>query len=113
MKEINLIKIKTNKIIHQMNNGLAYYNYKGIYFKVFENIWDAKEWLNIRNNKLVIAEFENKEKLNKFIESYEKKCLYCGNRQKNIILLAKFVVLVCVTIVMRKWSNMMDTIIYH
>ena len=65
------------KSVHTMSNGLAFYNYEGNHFRVFNSYDDAMRWAKDEgDDSLVIAEFDDEDELDKYILG-KTRCLYC------------------------------------
>ena len=67
LEEVELHKERANRTLHGLKNGLAYYNYEGVHFRVFNSFKDGMFWLDTRNDNLVIAEFENEQGLDSYL----------------------------------------------
>lgn len=80
-KEIQVKEITSNKTIHELKSGLTYYNYQGTHFRVFKTFADAMSYIESNNENLVIADFEEDDDLDDFIESYtfEEKLTILGH----------------------------------
>lgn len=61
------IEIDVNKTIDILCNGMAYYNYKGISFRLFASKEDAVAYLESNDESLVIEEFESDEELDEYL----------------------------------------------
>ena len=69
IKEIEFHEESANKTLHGLENGLAYYNYKGTHFRVFNSFENGLHWLDNRNDELVIADFETDKELDEFLDT--------------------------------------------
>jgi len=67
MYEVDVEYIKANRSIHQMSNGIAYYNYEGTHFRVFRSMDDAKQWLENDDDSLIVFETDNEDCLDHYL----------------------------------------------
>jgi len=67
------IELAANRSIDILENGLAYYNYEGNHFRVFSSKEKAINFVENHDDSLIIAEFDNDEDLDEFLEKYETK----------------------------------------
>lgn len=71
LSETKVVEIAANKTLHELSNGLAYYNYKGTHFRVFNNFEDGLKFLETFNHKLVIANFDTSDELDNYLEDVD------------------------------------------
>jgi len=57
--------------LHELGNGLAYYNYEGTHFRVFDSFKEAKAFIKGEPVK-VIANFDTEAELDTFLENYNQ-----------------------------------------
>ena len=67
LEEVELHEERANRTLHGLKNGLAYYNYEGVHFRVFNSFEDGLHWLDNGDDDLVIAEFENEQELDSYL----------------------------------------------
>ncbi|MCK9552335.1 hypothetical protein [Aquamicrobium sp.] len=59
--------------IHELKNGMAYYNYNGTHYRVFNSYEDALEFATYGGEGVtVVADFDSEEDLDRFLEGTEK-----------------------------------------
>jgi hypothetical protein len=67
LQEVELHEERADRTLHGLKNGLAYYNYEGVHFRVFNSFEDGLHWLDNGDDDLVIAEFENEQELDSYL----------------------------------------------
>ncbi|WP_152184428.1 hypothetical protein [Sulfurimonas indica] len=81
LKEVALQEVTASRTLHGLENGLAYYNYEGVHFRVFKSFKDGELWLDTGDDDYVIAEFDCEDALENYLinktKAYEIKA---GNR---------------------------------
>lgn len=56
----------SSRSLHELKNGLAYYNYEGTHFRVFSSFKEAEAFIKGEPAK-VIANFDDENELDKFL----------------------------------------------
>jgi len=64
---LRLKEVRANRTLHELENGMAYYNYEGSVYSVFNSFEDGLKFLETRNQMLVISEFETEDELDIFL----------------------------------------------
>ncbi|MCK9476255.1 MAG: hypothetical protein M0R46_10060 [Candidatus Muirbacterium halophilum] len=60
--------ITPSRSIHELPNGMAYYNHEGTHYRVFNSYNDALDFATIGSKNIkVFADFESEEKLDRFL----------------------------------------------
>ena len=59
---------RPNRTLHGLSNGLAYYDYEGVHFRVFNSFKDGLKWMETRDESWVVEEFEDEQDLDDFLE---------------------------------------------
>jgi hypothetical protein len=66
----------SSRSIHELECGLAYYNYEGNHFRVFKTLDDAKAFIK-GEPAPIVAEFDSEDDLDQWLEDTEI-CSVCG-----------------------------------
>ncbi|SMP86064.1 hypothetical protein SAMN06313486_10186 [Epsilonproteobacteria bacterium SCGC AD-308-P11] len=78
IQETKVEYLTFSRSLHELENTLAYYNYEGTHFRVFNSYDDALDFVVKGNEEIiVIADFETEEDLDSFLENCEI-CTVCG-----------------------------------
>lgn len=69
-KDNRFIEYSSDKTLHGLENGMAYYNYQGNHFRVFASFEDGCKFCESSKSldELVIADFESEEDMDKYLE---------------------------------------------
>jgi len=59
---------RPNRSLHELDSGLAYYNYEGYHFRVFKSFEDGMKWLEDDDDSLIVEEFDTEESLDEWLE---------------------------------------------
>lgn len=70
LNEVKVHEVTASRTLHGLENGLAYYNYEGNHFRVFDSFENGLKWLDVRDDLLVIADFEDENKLDDFLKNH-------------------------------------------
>ena len=77
-KETKAQYITASRSLHELENTIAYYNYEGAHYRVFNSYEDAVEFAVVGSKEVtVVADFNTEEELNSFLENCEI-CTVCG-----------------------------------
>jgi len=76
--EIEFHEVRADRTLHGLKSGLAYYNYEGTHFRVFKSFEDGLNWLDNGDDSLVIADFENDEEFDTFLENFNLRTNNCN-----------------------------------
>jgi hypothetical protein len=76
IQETKVEYITNSRTIHEINNSIAYYNYEGNHFRVFESFEDAKAFTN-GEDVYIKEDFDSEEDLDVFLENTDI-CSVCG-----------------------------------
>ena len=106
---VDTIELKANRTIDVLENGLTYYNYEGNHFRVFSSKENAIEFIESNNNNLVIAEFDNEDDLDEFLEKYEIKQEENLEEAKNIVAEHQAIIHTTTIIHLLWWTNTLLT----
>ncbi len=60
--------LRPNRSLHELENGLAYYNYEGYHFRIFRDYEDGMKWLENGDDSLVLKEFDEEIDMDEWLE---------------------------------------------
>ena len=73
LNQLQELYLDNSKSLHELPCTKAYYNYQGNHYRLFASFKQGQKWLENRDDRLVLAEFENEEDLDKYIEESDAR----------------------------------------